>query len=92
MLPDLSITDIALNEQYFVSVRVKIMAPALGKEDCALFNPPSIAVKQIQGDWRIVDGSHRMSRPGGFFPTGLFIFSSLFDCSLPVWRYLSVAF
>ena len=29
-------------------------------EDCVPFNPSAIVVKQVQGDWKIVDGSHWM--------------------------------
>ncbi len=28
------------------------------KEDCIGFNPENIAVKNIQGRWKLVDGSH----------------------------------
>ena len=31
-----------------------------GPEDCVSFNPQTTAVKQVQGNWKIVDGSHWM--------------------------------
>jgi len=33
---------------------------AFAGEDCLAFNPATIEVKQISGDWKIVDGSHWM--------------------------------
>ena len=35
-------------------------AGALGDEDCVSFNPATTTVQQIQGSWKIVDGSHWM--------------------------------
>ncbi len=32
--------------------------PALGKEDCVSFNPATTTVSQIQGIWKVGDGSH----------------------------------
>jgi hypothetical protein len=34
--------------------------PTVGREDCISFNPATTEVKQIEGDWKIVDGSHWM--------------------------------
>jgi hypothetical protein len=33
---------------------------ALGGEDCVSFNPATTTVQQIQGSWKVVDGSHWM--------------------------------
>ena len=32
----------------------------MGKEDCISFNPATTTVQQIQGSWKVVDGSHWM--------------------------------
>jgi len=37
-----------------------VAQPSVGKEDCISFNPATTAVQQIQGSWKIVDGSHWM--------------------------------
>jgi len=37
-----------------------VAQPSVGKEDCISFNPATAAVQQIQGSWKIVDGSHWM--------------------------------
>jgi hypothetical protein len=34
--------------------------PAVGAEDCVSFNPATTTVQQIQGSWKVVDGSHWM--------------------------------
>jgi hypothetical protein len=34
--------------------------PGQVNEDCVSFNPDTVAVQQISGDWKIVDGSHWM--------------------------------
>ncbi len=34
--------------------------PAVGAEDCVSFNPTTTTVQQIQGSWKVVDGSHWM--------------------------------
>ena len=39
---------------------VGAVQPSVGKEDCISFNPATTAVQQIQGSWKIVDGSHWM--------------------------------
>ena len=33
---------------------------AVGKEDCVSFNPATTTAQQIQGSWKVVDGSHWM--------------------------------
>ena len=44
----------------FTYLKVGNAAPAssFSGEDCVAFNPDTIKVKQISGDWKIVDGSH----------------------------------
>jgi hypothetical protein len=37
-----------------------VAQPSVGKEDCISFNPATATVQQIQGSWKIVDGSHWM--------------------------------
>ena len=37
-----------------------VAQPSVGKEDCISFNPVTATVQQIQGSWKIVDGSHWM--------------------------------
>ena len=37
-----------------------VVQPSVGKEDCISFNPATTTVQQIQGSWKIVDGSHWM--------------------------------
>jgi CARDB len=34
-----------------------VAQPSVGKEDCISFNPATTTVQQIQGSWKIVDGS-----------------------------------
>ncbi len=36
---------------------VAVAQPSAGKEDCISFNPVTTAVQQIQGSWKVVDGS-----------------------------------
>jgi hypothetical protein len=37
-----------------------VAQPSVGKEDCISFNPATTTVQQIQGSWKVVDGSHWM--------------------------------
>jgi hypothetical protein len=39
---------------------VGTVQPAVGKEDCISFNPATTTAQQIQGSWKVVDGSHWM--------------------------------
>jgi hypothetical protein len=34
-----------------------VAQPSMGKEDCISFNPATTTVQQIQGSWKVVDGS-----------------------------------
>jgi hypothetical protein len=37
-----------------------VVQPSVGKEDCVSFNPATTTVQQVQGSWKVVDGSHWM--------------------------------